>query len=75
MVPIEFSRGCPYKCTFCSAPVFEEEFKEVGTWSRAKPISQIEREMKHYINEFGVEYFYFVLQFVLHFDMDYHAQQ
>jgi len=60
MVPIEFSRGCPYKCTFCSAPVFEEEFKEVGTWSRAKPISQIEREMKHYINEFGVEYFYFV---------------
>jgi len=60
MVPIEFSRGCPYKCTFCSAPVFEEEFKDVGTWSRSKPIAQIEREMKHYIDELGVEYFYFV---------------
>ena len=60
MVPIEFSRGCPYKCTFCSAPVFEEQFKDVGTWSRSKPIDQIEREMKHYINELGVEYFYFV---------------
>jgi radical SAM superfamily enzyme YgiQ (UPF0313 family) len=44
MVPIEFSRGCPYKCTFCSAPVFEEEFKDVGTWSRHKPIDQIERD-------------------------------
>ncbi len=60
MVPIEFSRGCPYKCTFCSAPVFEEQFKEVGTWSRAKPIDQIEKEMKYYIKEFNVEYFYFV---------------
>lgn len=60
MAPIEFSRGCPYKCTFCSAPVFEAEFKEVGTWSRSKPIEQIEREMKYYIKEYGIEYFYFV---------------
>jgi radical SAM superfamily enzyme YgiQ (UPF0313 family) len=60
MVPIEFSRGCPYKCTFCSAPVFEEEFKSVGTWSRSKPIDLIEREMKYYIKEFNVQYFYFV---------------
>ena len=60
MVPIEFSRGCPYKCTFCSAPVFEEEFKSVGTWSRSKPIDQIEKEMRYYIKEFDVEYFYFV---------------
>ena len=60
MAPIEFSRGCPYKCTFCSAPVFEEEFKDVGKWSRNKPISQIENEMKYYIRELGIEYFYFV---------------
>ncbi len=60
MAPIEFSRGCPYKCTFCSAPVFEEEFKDVGTWSRHKPIDQIEREMRYYIDEYSVEYFYFV---------------
>ena len=45
---------------FLLAPVFEEEFKDVGTWSRHKPIDQIEREMKYYINEYGVEYFYFV---------------
>jgi len=60
MAPIEFSRGCPYQCTFCSAPVFEAEFKEVGTWSRSKPIDQIEREMRDYIKEYGIEYFYFV---------------
>jgi len=60
MVPIEFSRGCPYKCTFCSAPVFEEQFKDVGTWSRAKPIHKIEEEMRYYMKEFNVEYFYFV---------------
>ena len=60
MVPIEISRGCPYKCTFCSL-FFEEQFKEVGTWSRAKPIDQIEKEFfKYYIKEFNVEYFYFV---------------
>ena len=60
MVPIEFSRGCPYKCTFCSAPVFEDQFKDVGTWSRSKPIDQIEKEMRFYIEEYGIEYFYFV---------------
>lgn len=60
MVPVEFSRGCVYKCTYCSAPAFDQTFKEQGRWLRDKPMSQIFDEINLYIKEYNVEYFYFV---------------
>ncbi len=60
MIPIEFSRGCPYKCTYCSAPGFDKEFKDQGKWLRHKPISHIYDEIMHYLDNYDVEYFYFV---------------
>jgi len=60
MVPIEFSRGCIYKCTYCSAPAFMEQFKDQGNWLRQKSLDQIFDEIRYYRDEFGVEYFYFV---------------
>ena len=60
MVPVEFSRGCIYKCTYCSAPAFDATFKEQGRWLRDKSMDQIFKEIKYYINDLGVEYFYFV---------------
>ena len=60
MTPIEFSRGCIYKCTYCSAPAFMEAFKEQGNWLRQKPMDQIFEEIRYYREELGVEYFYFV---------------
>jgi len=60
MVPIEFSRGCIYKCTYCSAPGFLDNFKEQGDWLRNKPMDLIFDEIRYYIKELNVEYFYFV---------------
>jgi radical SAM superfamily enzyme YgiQ (UPF0313 family) len=60
MVPVEISRGCPYKCTYCSAPAFQEEFKDFGKWLRFKSIDRIISEIRYYIDEYDVEYFYFI---------------
>ena len=60
MLPIEFSRGCVYKCTYCSAPAFDQTFKEQGRWLRDKPMHQIFDEINFYIKTYKVEYFYFV---------------
>lgn len=60
MAPIEFSRGCMYKCTYCSAPRFESEFKEQGDWLRNKSMENIRKEMVSYIEEYDIEYLYFV---------------
>lgn len=60
MSPIEFSRGCVYKCSYCSAPSFAGKFRESGKWLRYKSIKKIIDEMKAYIGMYNVEYFYFV---------------
>jgi anaerobic magnesium-protoporphyrin IX monomethyl ester cyclase len=60
MAPIEFSRGCMYKCTYCSAPRFATEFEEQGDWLRHKSMKNIQKEMEAYIEEYNIEYFYFV---------------
>ena len=57
MLPIEFSRGCPYKCSYCSAQAYEKEFPG---WYRYKSINKIEKEIKYYIENYDVEYFYFI---------------
>jgi len=60
MSPVEFSRGCVYECTYCSAPAFAEIFKKEGKWLRHKPVDKIMDEIKSYITEYDIQYFYFV---------------
>ncbi len=57
MIPIEISRGCPYKCTYCSAPMYAKMFKG---WLRYKTVDRIMEEIKYYITNYDVEYFYFI---------------
>ena len=57
MLPLEFSRGCPYKCSYCSAQAYEKEFPG---WYRQKSIDKIEEEIKYYIKNYNIEYFYFI---------------
>lgn len=60
MFPLEFSRGCPYKCTYCSAPGLDKLFKGHGKWFRYKDLFHIRREIDTCVNKYKAEYFYFV---------------
>ncbi|NMA26213.1 MAG: B12-binding domain-containing radical SAM protein [Burkholderiales bacterium] len=62
-MPILTSRGCPYDCSFCSAP---------RMWSRlyrTRPPHQVVQEMKSYIQRYGAQNFNFCdLTTILHRD-------
>jgi len=60
MLPVEISRGCPYKCTFCSAPIYAKKFNSAGRWLRFKSADQVINEVDFYIKEYKAEYFYFI---------------
>ena len=60
MMPIEISRGCPYKCTYCSAPFYQQKFKTKGRWLRFKSIKQILKEVDYYVTNYNANYFYFI---------------
>jgi radical SAM superfamily enzyme YgiQ (UPF0313 family) len=60
MVPINFDRGCPYRCTFCDAPSIYDLYKKQGyKYYRTKTIDRIYNEMKYQTNKFDISYFYF----------------
>ncbi len=60
MLPVEFARGCPYVCTYCSSPSLAKIFKECGRWYREKSIERIVNEIEFYLEKYKVEYFYFI---------------
>lgn len=60
MMPVEFSRGCPFSCSYCADALLAERFSGEGKWLRFKSIDSVIDEMKYYISEFKVNYFYFV---------------
>ena len=43
-VPINFSRGCPYRCTFCSVPTFVPVF-------RYRPLDTVLEELESWIKQ------------------------
>jgi len=60
MLPVEFARGCPYRCTYCASPAIAEGYKGHGRWFREKSVKKIKNEIEHYIKEHNIEYFYFI---------------
>jgi len=60
MVPVEFARGCPYKCTYCANPSIAQNFEESGVWLRHKSVKRIIKEIEFYLTHYNVEYFYFI---------------
>lgn len=60
MAPVEFSRGCPYTCTYCADPALTANFKESGRWFRQKNNERVIDEIKCYLKEYNIEYFYFI---------------
>jgi radical SAM superfamily enzyme YgiQ (UPF0313 family) len=53
-VPVQASRGCPYRCSFCEIPVFYE-----GSY-RTRPIEDIVEEIKQVIAVTGFHRFQFI---------------
>lgn len=47
------TRGCPFKCVFCSISIY-------GKRVRTRSIGNIISEIKQVINDFGIDHFYFV---------------
>ena len=53
-MPMLGSRGCPYRCTFCSAPKMWD-----AAWKPRRDIDQIVAEARHYIQKFGIDHLEF----------------
>ncbi|GAB4288620.1 MAG: radical SAM protein [Myxococcota bacterium] len=52
MLHIQASRGCPYRCSFCSQEVMHSGF-------RKRSIESVLGEMEHFYRKFSVDYFIF----------------
>lgn len=63
-IPIEFSRSCPYQCTYCSEPALRRLYKDSGhiSYFRKKPIDKLLQEIKEILNEYTPEFFYFATE-------------
>ncbi|MCX7177010.1 MAG: radical SAM protein [Proteobacteria bacterium] len=59
-IPVEFSRGCPYQCSFCAEPALEKAFLEINQrFFRKKSMADIIAELQTYVREYQPEFFYF----------------
>ncbi len=47
------SRGCPFKCVFCSTSIY-------GKRVRRRSIENVVAEIKQVMNDFGIDHFYFL---------------
>jgi len=61
MFPIETSRGCPYKCTYCNSPSQSAIYKDEvnANFFRKAEIDRIELEIKTMITDYKADSFYF----------------
>jgi len=62
MIPVEFSRGCVYQCSYCSAPSYAKMFQSAGKWLRFKTVDRLMAEIEFYASAYKVEYFYFIAE-------------
>lgn len=56
-IQLETYRGCPYSCTFCNSPVTRNADKN---YLRRKTLSQVEKELQYYIENFNPQYWFIV---------------
>jgi len=62
MIPVESYRGCPYACTYCNSPsqrTFSTENK-LGNFMRRKTMAVLRDELRHYMDTFSPDFFFFV---------------
>ena len=57
MFPIEIGRGCPYKCSYCSAPAYGDKY---NGWRRIKCPNTVMTNIEDCVRGYGAEYLYFI---------------
>lgn len=55
----EMSRGCPFSCTYCANPVYQDIFKCLGKYHREKPIDYVIKEIEHMKKKHSLEIIFF----------------
>ena len=61
-VPLETSRGCPFTCTFCNAPMWTKFYREKcqTVFLRRKKIDRVIEEIEHLVKEHNPELLYII---------------
>ena len=59
MLNYEFSRGCPFNCSYCVNGVLKEKYRNLGTYHRFKPIEKSIRELKDLIEKYKFDFIRF----------------
>ncbi len=54
MANVQTKRGCPFSCCYCTYPLLE------GHGMRLRPVGEILAEIQGLVNDYGVNYLYFV---------------
>lgn len=54
MANLQTKRGCPFSCVYCTYPLLE------GSSVRLRPIEEVVAEIRHLVDDYGVNYLYFV---------------
>ncbi len=60
LFPIETSRGCPFRCTFCNSPAQRTLYKDIGKYFRKKSIERIDEELSYLRSKYAPEYIFFI---------------
>ena len=55
----ELSRGCPYKCAYCTNRLCQEIFKELGRYNREKPIEKAIKEIEYLKRKYNLGLVFF----------------
>ncbi len=56
MLNYEFSRGCPFSCSYCVNSALKDKYAGLGRYHRTKDIAQSITEMKYLINRYGFNF-------------------
>ena len=56
---VMIGRGCPFNCTFCSAPSFRKLYRGKGNYMRVRAISHVLDELKQIKNKYRPTCFFF----------------
>jgi len=57
IIPLEVSRGCTYKCSYCASSAFRIIFRDLGRWYRQKDVQKIKSDLEEYTSRYHPDYY------------------